>query len=320
MILLPRGNPVKEKLNPGRINLPEAFHKLGAGKFSGYLRFDGPGGTGILIFEGGRLISALLETARERLIAYDAIARIFELSLAGGVTLDIYKLSGELALSIHALLHGDMLFKRQELKLIDIKALLQKLKEDSLTGCLRIYTEERIALIFYREGNPLGFFHDGSTELETTADMSMSVARLPGAKVDVLNMKSSAESQLADLMGSADLPDIWERTRSAMANQRRSRQEEVFRSIEMREKERRQKALAFLRSAAEGHLGKIGPSLVEKEFDKVSPPGNGALAEGSLTEFYQNLGRSARLVAGPTTVNVMVEDMRRGMASLLASA
>ena len=54
MILLPRGNPVKEKVNPGKVNLPEALDKLRQGKFTGYLRFDFPAGTGVFIFEGGR--------------------------------------------------------------------------------------------------------------------------------------------------------------------------------------------------------------------------------------------------------------------------
>ena len=73
---------------------------------------------------------------------------------------------------ITALLHGDVLYQGQELKLLDIRTLHGKLKEDQINGCLRIYTADRIALIFYRGGNAVGFFHDGSTEIETTADTS----------------------------------------------------------------------------------------------------------------------------------------------------
>ena len=35
MILLPRGNPVKENINPGKVNLPDALDKLRQGKFTG---------------------------------------------------------------------------------------------------------------------------------------------------------------------------------------------------------------------------------------------------------------------------------------------
>lgn len=314
MILLPRGNPVKEQIDPGKVNLPEALGKLHAGSFSGYLRFDAPKATGILIFEQGRLISALFEAEKERLTAGNALARIFEISLAGGARLDIYRLSPELAMSIHALLHGDVRYKGQEIKLIDIKALLGKLKEEKMNGCLRIYTDERIALIFYREGTPLGFFHDGSTDIETTANTSMSVAQLPGAKIDVLTTRSADEPVLADLMRSADIAALWQKAQELIVRQRRSQQAEASRTQELREQERRQKTLALLRATAERHLGKFGASLAEKEFDKVVPTGK--VSEAGLAGFYDNLGRAAKLVAGPTAVSVMLEEMRRGVKAL----
>jgi len=314
MILLPRGNPVKEQIDPGKVNLPDALGKLHAGSFTGYLRFDCRQGTGILIFEAGRLVSALFEGERERLIAYDAIARIFEQSLAGGARLDIYRLSADLAMSVHALLHGEVRYKGQELKLIDIKSLLVKLKEEQMSGCLRIYTEERIALIFYRNGTPLGFFHDGSTEIETTANTSMSVAQLPGAKIDVLTTKAADEQVLADLIQSADVSALWQKAQQQIARQRRAEQEAAGRSREMQAAERRQKTLALLRGTAEKHIGRIGISLVEKEFDKLT--GQGELSESSLGGFFDNLARGAKLLAGPTAVNAMLEEMKRGVRSL----
>jgi len=209
MILLPRGNPVKEKIDPGRINLPDALRKLRGGAFTGYLRFDAAPGTGIIIFAQGRLISALCEEGEKRQIAAAALARIFAISLRGGASLDIFRLSVDLALSVHASLHGHLLYSGQVIKLIDMKVLLGQMKEEQLSGCLRIYSQEHVALIFYRQGNPLGFFHDGSTDLERTADISMSVARLPGAKIDVLTTSSAEEEVLDDLLASVDISRLW---------------------------------------------------------------------------------------------------------------
>ncbi len=313
MVLLPKGNPVKENANPGKINLPGALEKLQAGKFSGYLRFDFPAATGVIIFEQGRLISSLLEDGRERLIAYDAIAAIFEQSLEGRGRLDVYRLSPELALSVHVLLHGDLLYKGQELKLIDIKLLLSRLKELAITGCLRIYTGDRVALIFYREGTPLGFFHDGSTAIETTADTSMSVARLPGAKIDVLTTKGVGEGMLADLLSSADLSALWKRIQDA----RRPEPEPVAVAVPpvaappavdpaAREAERREVLLEAWRQIAMRHLGKIGGSLVEKEFEKNL---GSVIDDASLAVFFERLGKGARLVAGHGKVNGMLEEM-----------
>ena len=70
MILLPRGNPVREKVNPGKINMPDALGKLQKSNFTGYLRFEAAAGTGVIIFSSGKLISALYEEKSDRLIAY----------------------------------------------------------------------------------------------------------------------------------------------------------------------------------------------------------------------------------------------------------
>ena len=319
MILLPRGNPVKEGIDPGKVNLPEALVKLQKGHFTGYLRFDTTQGTGIIIFDNGRLISGLFETAREKLIAYDAIFTVFERSLAGNASLDIYRLSSALAMSIHALLHGNVLFLGQEVQLLDIRGLLGKLKEDKISGCLRIYNKDHIALIFYRDGNPLGFFHDGSTDIEKNAENSLSVAKLPGAKIDVLTAEVSEEDNLADLMASADLTQMWAKAKQTVALERKSKENEVSRSLELREKERRQKVVVLFKGIAEKSLGKIGAQLAEKEFEKALA-GQGLVSEAVLNDFYQRLGKAARLVAGPSTVKRMVDEMQRGIKTLLKTA
>lgn len=310
MILLPRGNPVREKVNPGKINMPDALGKLHKSGFTGYLRFEAATGTGVIIFSSGKLISALYEEDNDRLIAYDAIARIFELSLAGMLLLDIYKLSTELAMSVHALLHGNILYKGQELKLIDIKALLGKLKQDKMSGCLRIYTDEKIALIFYKDGNPLGFFHDGSTDIETSADASMSVAKLPGAKVDVLSTGGADEIDLADLMASADLTALWKKAQEILVRDKQSRQAEESRNKELLLKDRRIKLHSMLRGAAEKHIGKIGVQLVDKEMEKHIPD-NADWTDPMLETMFDELSRAAKMVAGPSAIKSMVEDMKK---------
>lgn len=317
MILLPRGNPVREKVNPGKINLPDALGKLQKSRFTGYLRFDTLNGTGVIIFTSGKLISALFEGQNDNLIAYDAIARIFELSLDGKANLDIYKLSPDLAMSIHALLHGEVLYKGQELKLIDIKSLLGKLKSDKMSGCLRIYTDEKIALIFYREGNPLGFFHDGSTDIETQPGESMSVAHLPGAKVDVLSSGGADEIDLADLIGSADLGAIWRKAQEIIIKQRKIQKEAKSRDQQVHENDRRVRLQLMLRSTAEAHIGKIGASLIEKEFEKYFPEGQ-AWDETLFNSMLDNLKNAAKMVAGPSAIKKMLDDMRKGVRAVLA--
>ena len=313
MILLPRGNPVKENINPGKVNMADALGKLRQGKFTGYLRFDYPNGTGIFIFQNGALISALFESETEHLIAFDGIARTFKEALAGEGQLNIYRLSSDLALSIHTLLHGETLHKGQDLQLIDIKSLLVRMRDEQRSGCLRIYSKDHIALIFYRQGKPLGFFHDGSTDIETTADSSMSVAKEPGAKVDVLVTRGESESALADLMETGDIIGLWNKELAERQRQRAEQENAASKTLEMRESERRQKTLALFQKAAQIHLGKIGVSLVDKEFGKLN---GGQLTEARLGEFYSNLSKAAKLVAGPSKIETMLEEMRRGFKAL----
>jgi len=313
MIYLPRGIPVREKINPARINLPEAMEKLRVGNFSGYLRFDSRQGAGVIIFEKGRLISALFVSSdeSERLIAYDAIARIFDISIAGYAILNIFRFSAELAMAIHALLHGRYLYKGEDLAQIDIRELLDKIKQQQINGCLRVYTEEKVALIFYDHGNALGFFHEGGNEIDVDADLSRSVARLPGAKLDLLEMQSSDDIVLADLMGSADLGPIWQRARKVLLEDRRKHEEEMVRSLEEEQELRRQRILATFKTIAGGHIGKFGISQVEKAFSQVGPE----VTQQDLAFFYNEMQRLAKLVASPKKITSMLEEMKRQFKS-----
>jgi hypothetical protein len=63
------------------------------------------------------------------------------------------------------------------------------------------------------------------------------------------------------------------------------------------------------------HLGKIGTSLVNKEFDQMKLNG-GQINETVLDGFYGKLGKSAKLVAGPSKIEKMLEEMKKGFKGL----
>ncbi|MCW8858250.1 MAG: hypothetical protein OQK50_09045 [Deltaproteobacteria bacterium] len=309
MIHLPRGNPVRQKVNPARINLPEAMEKLRVGTFTGYLCFDALQGAGVILFNAGKLISSVFvnQDDTERLIAYDAIAKIFEVSILGHAVLNIYRLSSDLVLGIHALLHGRYLQKGLDLSQFDVRAQLQQIKDEGLTVCLRVYAEDQTALIFYDQGFALGFSHDGLTELEPTADLATSVARFPGAKLDVLEIRSGDELVLADLMGSADLGPIWQRTRKLLLEGRHQQEEAAVRSQERQQEGQRQHALAIFKTIAANHLGKFGVTQVEKAFAVVGPQ----LNTENLEKFYAELQKLARLVAAQSKITIMIDEMKK---------
>lgn len=309
MIFLPRGIPVRQKVNPARINLPEAMGKLRGSTFTGYLRFDAPQGTGVILFRSGQLISSVFvdNDETERLIAYDAIARIFEVSILGNAVLSIFRLSADLVLGIHAILHGRCLLKGQDLSQLDVRMQLERIKNEGLTACLRVYADDQTALIFYDQGYALGFFHEGAEELEAAADIAKSVARLPGAKLDLLEIRSADEIVLADLMGSADLGPIWQRIRKSLLEERSKREETAVRSQQQDQERKRQHTLAIFKTIAGNHIGKFGVTQVEKAFAPVSL----ALRAEELENFYVELQRLARLVAGQSKISTMIAEMKK---------
>jgi len=199
--------------------------------------------------------------------------------------------------------------------LIDIKSLLIRMREEKRSGCLRIYSKEHIDLIFYRNGSTLGFFHDGSTDIETTADSSMSVAKEPGAKVDVLVTRGDGEKSLADLMETADITGMWGAAVAERQRQREEQESAASKTQETKESDRRQKTQELFQSFAMAHLGKIGSLLVDKEFEKLKLNG-GQISESALDDFYTKLGKSARLVAGPSKIDKMLDEMKKGFKGL----
>jgi hypothetical protein len=313
MIFLPRGNPVRKKVNPARINLPEAMRKLRDGTFTGYLRFDASQGAGVVLFNEGQLISSIFigRDNAERLIAYDAIAKIFEVSILGDAVLNIYRLSVDLVLGVHALLHGRYLLKGEDLSRVDVREQLTRIKNEGLTACLRVYTAERTTLIFYDQGYALGFFHEGNMDLETTADISDSVALLPGVKFDLLEIRSADEIVLADLMASADLRPIWQRTRKSLMEGRQKREETAIKAQEKDRDQRRQHIFGLFKMIAGNHIGKFGVTQVEKAFTAVGPD----LRAEDLETFYNDLQRLARLVAGQAKISAMIEEMKGKFAA-----
>jgi hypothetical protein len=307
---------VKEKVNPGKVNLPEALDKLRQGKFTGYLRFDFPVGTGLFIFESGRFIDALFESAHDSLLARTAISRIFSEAIKANGSLSIYRLSSELALQLHALLCGDLLHQGQELELINVRGLLKRLRDEKLDGCLRVYAGERIALIFYRDGKPIGFFHDGSAELEMTADCSRSVACEAGAKIDVLATHGPSGQPLADLWETDNLGELWQAALSDKQGGGGAAPVVAVRSAELPAGERQNLLLGMLRKVAQQYLGAFGASLAEKEFAGIA---QGPLDEARLTAFYANLALAAELVIEADKVERMLAEMQQGVRALVAT-
>jgi hypothetical protein len=310
MFLLPKGNPLFENLAVSKLKLPDILTKLGNGAFTGYASFVFQSSTAILVFEAGKLVSILVESKNgKREAGFEALSALAELMVStGSGALNVYKLSKDLTMCIHALLEGEILYKAQELKLIDIRSLLEKVREDQMNGCLRIYTDEHSAMIFYKDGNPLGFFHDGSSDIETSSTESQKIAGLPGAKIDLFSTKSAVELMQTNLLEVANIQKIWDacialhRSEIDKTNLERQERDRKVMSQKLAELEE------HVKSIVGEYVGKVGRGLVDKEISDNG--GNSCLLDADGAEkFMKGVERAAKLLVSGTNIKSMLEKL-----------
>lgn len=316
MFLLPKGNPLFENLAATKLNLPEVLNKLSNGGFTGYASFVFHSSTVILVFEAGKLVSILLEELNgKRLSGFEALSALAELLVtAGSGALNVYKLSKDLTMCIHALLQGEILYKAQELKLIDINSLLSKIKADRMNGCLRIYTEEHSAMIFYKEGNPLGFFHDGSSEIETSSTESQKIAGMPGAKIDLFSTLSAEDLMDVNLLEVTNIQKIWDaavalhQSEIEKINKDRAERDKKTISLKLAEFEEQIKTIVG------EYIGKVGRGVVDKSLSDNG--GNSCLIdEAGSVKFLASIEQAAKLLISGTNTKLMLEKLSVVIAS-----
>jgi hypothetical protein len=212
MVILPRGKAIKEKISLKNFDILDCLKKLQISRFTGYLRFDCPGGTGIILYNRGKMIGIFFQGEGENLIALRALSNIFENIRGGRCLLYIYSVTTRLLMNLFEILHGNIIYGGQELLLLDVEYLLDHIKKENISGALRIYVGEQVAIIFYRQGIPIGFFHDGGKDIDSSANIGKSLALMAGARLDLLVSRDSEGMVLVDFNKSIDLPALWEKT------------------------------------------------------------------------------------------------------------
>lgn len=263
---LPKGSPVHEKLPSSQFKPTAVLRMLRADRHTGYARYELHDFSAVLLFESGKLIGAVAKNGSSRkLSGLDTLTELFDRVIVESGQLDVYALSSDLTYGLNALLDGEAMYTRQELRLLDVRRLFGSLKAQSFNGCVRVYTSDQTSLIFFRNGKVLGYFHDGSSDLETSPEDFQRVAGLGGAMLDVLEMSESGRGGVPDLFEIVNVDALWD------AVSRRHADEISARSREMKEKARaalREAATATkaeLEALAAARAGKAGRTLIEKE-------------------------------------------------------
>jgi hypothetical protein len=316
MFHLPKSNPLILNLATDALKLPEVVSKLSTDAFTGYVSFDFQPTAIWLVFESGKLVSVLLEDGKDtRQTGFEALFALTHLMVnSSGGTVNAYKLSRDLTMGIHALLQGEILYKAQEIKHINIKAVLGKIKSDQINGCLRIYTDDRSTMIFYKEGAPIGFFHDISQDIENSPNEAQKIAGLPGAKIDLYSTQEVEQLMDQDLLEIVNIQTIWD---TAVG----SRQPEINKNSNGSEERDNVNSTAKLAQLEEQiklivtkYAGKLGRGIVDKELILLG--GNACLLdETNVVKFIAAVERSAKLLISSSSIKLMLDELSKSITS-----
>jgi hypothetical protein len=303
MFLLPKGNPLAENVPVAKLQLPEALEKLKNGSLTGCAVFDFPGADCALIYDGGNLIGALVHRENKELHDQAALQALVDLLvLANSGSFSVYGFSQEMTLALLGLINGTAVIDGQEIKEVDFKALLDRIKNERMTGTLKIYTADRSGLIFYKDGATIGFFHNAAASVETSAGEVQQIAALPGAKA-CLSVLRNEQTLTADLAELIDIRKLWE---AASGN--------IFAAPTAAIPKALAPAPVSVASAgdiesaitelANQFLGKLGRALAEKELTNIG--GAATFNDASkLDAFLAAMERGSKLLASANKIKEM---------------
>lgn len=318
MHVLPKANPLYEKIPAHNIVPPDVLNKLAKGSFSGYLRYTDADFVADCIFVKGILICvSVCEKERER-TGVEAFSLLFDRILSSGGEINIYRMTAGIAVCAHALLLGAKLINGGEVRRIDIKETLVQLRNRGLNGVVRFYTPKRSAMIFYKDGQQIGYYHDDAQTIEMSPEESRKIAALPGALVDVCSTKPTEELMRNNLLHMVNLEKLWE---AAQARQTTSRPKEAPDAEKIAtdspDDVKLQGMLEDLKEIAAAYLSKEGRIIVEKRLQEAG--GKQILFDSEKTAaFIKQLEKEARSIDSNARIDEMIDLMKSEIAGRLA--
>lgn len=321
MLILPRSNPLYENIPVQKINLPDALKKMGTGGFTGYLGFGSTSSEGYFIFIKGALISVMMLEGTQQKRGFEAITRLFYHTVAEGGVINVYRLTVDLAVCTNALLHGTVLAAPELVSGIDLKALLARMKAQALNGTVLFSTPERSALIFYKDGTPIGFYHDAASEIESSPAEAQRIAALPGATIEIRSSPTADDLQHHNLLETLNIDRLWQASISRHADAHPKTappappQEQIC--TDNKNEAKLTEIVEDLKEIAKAYLGRQGSELVDNLLDLVG--GRTALLDSQkTTAFLAAIATQSPDIDAEARNEEMVDLMRSELAGRLS--
>lgn len=317
MRFLPKANPLYEKISANKIVIPDVLEKLGTGGFTGYIQHSAPEFDFYGIFAKGKLLCALSSEEGRDKAGFEAIVLLFDKVISAGGEINVYRMTADLAVCAHALAIGTRIFNGDEVRQVDIKGALSRLKGQNINGVVRFYTSDRSAMIFYKDGLPIGFYHDGAGSIDSSPEESRKIAALPGARVEICATKTLEELIQYDLLQMVNLQKLWESARSRNAAMRPKESSADAHSVSAQSEKMLLELVDDISEVAAAYLSRAGRTIVEKRIKERGGPSQ-LLNDASRALFLAQVEVDALASDSDARIDEMIDLMRSEIAGRLA--
>lgn len=317
MRFLPKANPLYEKIPANNIVVPEVLEKLGNGGFTGYIHHSSPEFEFYGIFTKGKLLCAVSNDDGRDKIGFEAIVLLFDKVISVGGEINVYRMTADLAVCAHALALGTRIFNGEEVRQVDIKGAMARLKGQGTNGVVRFYTFERSAMIFYKDGLPIGFYYDGASTIESSPEESRKIAALPGARVEICLTKPLEELMQYDLLQMVNLQKLWEAARSRSAVSRPKEAPAAGTSAATISEQKLLELVDDLSEVASAYLSKAGRTIVKKRITEQGGPSQ-LLDDAKRALFLSQIEADALAIDSHARIDEMIELMKSEIVGRLA--
>lgn len=317
MRFLPKANPLYEKISANKIVIPDVLEKLGTGGFTGYVHYSAPEFDFYGIFAKGKLLCALSSEEGRDKTDFEAVVLLFDKVISAGGEINVYRMTADLAVCAHALTVGPRLFNGDEVRQVDIKGALARLKGQNTNGVVRFYTSDRSAMIFYKDGLPIGFYHDGAASIGSSPEESRKIAALPGACVEICSTRTLEELIQYDLLQMVNLQKLWETARSRNAAMRPKEVSADVHSVSALNEKMLLELVDDISEVAAAYLSRAGRTIVEKRIKERGGPSQ-LLNDAGCALFLAQVEVDALASDPDARIDEMIDLMRSEIAGRLA--
>lgn len=317
MRFLPKANPLYEKISANNIVIPDVLEKLGNGGFTGYIKHSAPEFEFYGIFAKGKLLCAVSNDDGVDKTGFEAIVLLFDKVISAGGEINVYRMTADLAVCAHALAVGGRLFNGEEVRQVDIKGVLARLKGQDTNGVVHFYTSERSAMIFYINGLPIGFYHDDASSIESSPEESRKVAALPGARVEICSTKPLEELMQYDLLQMVNLQKLWESAVSRSAVLRPKDAPSAGSSLSALSEQGLLDLVDDISEVASAYLSRAGREIVEKRIKERGGPAQ-LLDHSKRALFLAQIEADAMAADSHARIDEMIDLMKSEIAGRLA--